>query len=318
MGDIAMAPLGRTIEKDGRTILVGTCSWTDKTLTESGAWYPRRSMRAEDRLKFYASHFPLVEVDATFYFPPTTEQSIAWAERTPDRFRFDVKAYSLLTGHATETRSLWPDVREDVPAKAAGKTRVYAKDLTADAVDEAWRRFDEALQPLHQSGKLGAVLFQYPRWFRPNHDARAVLRALRRRLPQYRISVEFRAPEWLADERDRERTLSLLRDEGLVFVGVDAPAVSGLAPVFATTTDDLAIVRFHGRSSDAWSTTAKSAAERFRYFYSDEELTELAEGVRPATCQARETHLLMNNCYRDYGVRNAETLRDLLEPPACE
>ncbi len=316
MDEIVAAPLGRTIEAQGRTILVGTCSWTDKTLTESGAWYPRRSMRAADRLKFYAAHFPLVEVDATYYFPPTIEQSVAWAEHSPERFRFDVKAYSLLTGHATETRSLWPDVRADLPASAASKTRIYAKDLATDALDEAWQRFEEALQPLHAAGKLGAVLFQYPRWFRPNREAREELRALRRRLTQYRISVEFRAPEWLTDERDRERTLSLLRDEGLVFVSVDAPAVSGLPPVFATTTDTLAVVRFHGRANDTWNSTAKSAAERFRYLYSDEELADLAQRLRPITDEVRETHLLMNNCYRDYGVRNAETLRDFIDPPA--
>ena len=77
-------------------------------------------------------------------------------------------------------------------------------------MDEAWRRFEAALRPLHEAGKLGAVLFQYPPWFGPRRDNRAEIEALRERLPDYRISVEFRSPRWLADERDRERTLGML------------------------------------------------------------------------------------------------------------
>ncbi len=308
------ASLGRTLAANGRTVLIGTCSWTDKTLTESGDWYPRRSMRAEDRLRFYAEHFPIVEVDATYYWPPTIEQSILWAERTPDHFVFDVKAYSLLTGHATDTKSLWPEIRATAAQSLSGKARVYAHTLAPDALAESWRRFGEALEPLHAAGKLGAVLFQYPPWFRPNHDARTELRELRRRLPRYRICVEFRAPQWLADERDRVRTLELLRHEELALVCVDAPPVSGLPHVFEATSADLAVVRFHGRADDAWATPSKSAAERFRYLYSDEELETLASQVAPLCREARETHLLMNNCYRDYGVRNAATLRDFVEP----
>jgi uncharacterized protein YecE (DUF72 family) len=117
---------------------------------------------------------------------------------------------------------------------------------------------------------------------------------------------------WLAEPRDRERTLGLLGEHGLVFVCLDAPEVSGLPRLLAVTNDELLVMRFHGRSDSTWNDTSRSAAERFRYLYSEQELAELARSVADTATQAREAHLLMNNCYRDYAVRNAAELRDLL------
>jgi len=293
-------------------VLTGSCSWTDKTLVEDGDWYPRRTMSAEERLRYYASRFPLTEIDSTYYAPPAERQAALWAQRTPDGFRFDVKAYSLLTGHPTRPRSLWRDLREGLDPEVAEKRNIYPHHLGPEAMDEAWRRFEAALRPMHEAGKLGAVLFQYPPWFGPRKDNRAEIEALRERLPDYRVSVEFRSPRWLAEERDRERTLAMLEEHGLVFVSVDAPPVSGLSHVIAVTNPDLFLMRFHGRSDSTWKDTSGSAAERFRYEYSKEELEELARPIAEHAEQARETHLLMNNCYRDYAVTNAAQLRDIL------
>jgi uncharacterized protein YecE (DUF72 family) len=235
-----------------------------------------------------------------------------WAQRTPDGFRFDVKAYSLLTGHPTRLGSLWRDLREGLDPEVAEKRNIYPKHLDPEALDEAWRRFDAALRPLHEAGKLGAVLFQYPRWFGPRQDNRAEIEALRERLPDYRISVEFRSPRWMASDRDRERTLGMLEELGLIFVCVDAPSVSELPRVMAVTNPELFMVRFHGRSDSTWNDTSRSAAERFRYLYKKKELEEFVAPIAEHAAEARETHLLMNNCYRDYSVRNAAQLRDLL------
>jgi uncharacterized protein YecE (DUF72 family) len=304
--------IGETLHLDGHDVYTGTCSWTDKTLVQETDWYPERTMSAEDRLRFYAAHFPLTEVDSTYYAPPAEQQAALWAQRTPDGFRFDVKAYSLLTGHPTKPQSLWKDLREELPAEVHERRNLYAKDLSAEAMTEAWRRFESALRPLHDAGRLGAVLFQYPPWFTPRKDNRAEIEALRDRLPDYRVCVEFRSPRWLAEERDRERTLGLLEDRGLTFVSVDAPEVSGIPRLFALTTPDLFVVRFHGRSDSTWKGGARTAAERFRYLYSEEELRELAQPIAEVAHEARESHLLMNNCYRDYGVRNAAQLRELM------
>ena len=98
----------------------------------------------------------------------------------------------------------------------------------------------------------------------------------------------------------------------LVLVCGDALPVSELPRVLAVTNPDLFIMRFHGRSDSTWGDTSRSAAERFRYLYSKEELEELVPAIAEHAAEARETHMLMNNCYRDYSVRNAATLRDLL------
>lgn len=306
------AEIGPRVAIGGHDVLTGTCSWTDKTLVQQTDWYPQRTMTAQDRLQFYASRFPLTEIDSTYYAPPSERQAQLWAQRTPDGFRFDVKAYSLLTGHPTRPQSLWRDLREGLPAEVLEKRNLYANHLDSEALDEVWRRFGVALRPLYEAGRLGAVLFQYPPWFTPRKDSRAEIAGLPGRLPDYRICVEFRSPRWLAEDRDRERTLGLLEEHGLTFVGVDAPHVSGLPRLFALTNPDLLVVRFHGRSDSTWKSNARSAAERFRYLYSEAELRELAGQISELAGGARESHLLMNNCYRDYGVRNAAQLRDLL------
>ena len=305
-------PLGAWVDLDGHRVRTGSCSWTDRTLTAESDWYPKRTMTAEERLRYYASQFPLAEVDSTYYAPPSEQQAALWAQRTPAEFRLDVKAYSLFTGHPTRPRSLWRDMRETLDAEAADKRSVYAHHLGKEAMDEAWRRFAAALLPLHEAGKLGTVLFQYPPWFTPRRDNRRELETLPERLPDYRICVEFRSPRWLTEERDRERTLRLLEANGLILVCVDAPEASGLPRLLAATSEELAVVRFHGRSDRAWQNTGGTAAERFRYRYSKRELAELAGPLAELAGEARETHLLMNNCYRDYSVRNAAQLRDAL------
>jgi uncharacterized protein YecE (DUF72 family) len=269
-------------------------------------------MSAEGRLRFYASRFPLAEIDSTYYGPPAEQQARLWAARTPEGFRFHVKAYSLLTGHPTRPGSLWKDVREQLPGELLEKRNLYAHHLGPELLDEAWRRFAQALAPLHEAGRLAGVLFQYPPWFGPRSENRAELQALRERLPGYGIAVELRSPRWTESERDRERTLGLLGELGISFVGVDAPRASGLPRLFAVTNPELLVIRFHGRSEETWSGHSRSAAERFRYMYSREELAELVDPILAVAGEAAETHLLMNNCYRDYGVRNAADLRELL------
>jgi len=111
--------LGARVEIDGHAVLCGTCSWTDKTLVQETDWYPQRTMSAKERLQFYAAHFPVAEIDSTYYAPPAEQQSRLWAQRTPDGFRFDVKAYSLLTGHPTKPESLWKDLREELSEEAS-------------------------------------------------------------------------------------------------------------------------------------------------------------------------------------------------------
>ena len=134
-------------------IRVGTAGWTDRSLIASG-WYPAEANNPEKRLRYYARQFPLVEVDATYYALPAEQTARAWAERTPDGFTFNIKAFSLFTQHPTPVRALPADLRE--AASQAGKERVYLKDVDPALTDQAWDRFLAALEPLRGAGQPGA------------------------------------------------------------------------------------------------------------------------------------------------------------------
>src|SRR5512141_2770680 len=122
----------------GHRIRVGTASWTDPTMTAAGVFYPPDAATAEDRLGYYASRFPVVEVDATYYALPSRRLAELWVARTPPDFVFDVKAHALLTGQPTETKRLPKVIREALPVELAAKGRLYAKDLPDELRTEVW------------------------------------------------------------------------------------------------------------------------------------------------------------------------------------
>jgi uncharacterized protein YecE (DUF72 family) len=293
------------------TILIGTSSWTDKTLIKDGNFYPPDAKTAEKRLNFYASKFPIVEVDSTYYFPPSENNSVLWIERTPKDFTFNIKAYSLLTNHPTRAESMYKDLQDALPE---AKKRVYREQLPDEVVDEVWQRFHDALMPLHSAGKLGAVLFQFPQWFVIGKKSKAYIEECVERLKDFRVAIEFRNKLWM-EKGNAEETLSFLEERNLPFVCVDMPQGfdSSLPPIAAVTADDIAMVRFHGRDKKAWTTKSEAASERFRYDYKKKELQEWVPRIEEMSSQARETHVLMNNCYRDFAVRNARELGDLLD-----
>jgi len=295
-------------------ILVGTSSWTDPTLVKEGGFYPPSAKSAEARLRFYASQFPLVEVDSTYYYPPSERNAELWIERTPPEFTFNVKAYSLLTNHPTRPNSLYADIRETLPAETLEKRSLYREKLPDEAVAEVWQRFHDALMPLHSAGKLGAVLFQFPQWFVISRKNKSYIEECAERLRDFRVAVEFRHETWLS-ERNREETLGFLEQHDLPYVCVDMPQGfdSSLPPIAEATAKDLSMVRFHGRDPAAWKTKSETASERFRYDYPKEELEEWVPKIDSLAKQTRETHVLMNNCYRDFAVRNARELGDLLD-----
>jgi len=202
-------------------ILVGTCSWTDPTLIESGRFYPEWARSAEARLQYYASQFRIVEVDSSYYALPNEKTSGLWAQRTEDRFIFDIKAFRLFTQHPTPREAFPRDVRQALPAELKDKTNLYLRDLPHELTDELWKRFEHALLPLDSAGKLGVVLFQFPPWFYPGNEQRDYILKCKEKLPQYRIAVEFRHNSWV-NEKNIERTLNFLRDNDLPYVCVDS------------------------------------------------------------------------------------------------
>jgi len=285
---------------------VGTAGWTDKTLIASG-WYPKEADSPEQRLRYYARQFPLVEVDSTYYALPAEQTAVAWRERTPAGFTFNIKAFSLFTQHPTPVKAMPADLRE--AAGKSGKDRVYLKDVDPAVADQAWDRFFAALSPLQEAGKLGAILLQFPPWFPISRANKAYILACAERAAPRRVCVEFRNRTWMTTDNQKE-TLKFLADSSLPYVCVDEPQgyPSSIPPVLAATSD-LAVVRMHGHS-DKWE--SKSIQEKFGYRYSDGELGEWAGKIKGLADEADTTHVVFNNCYRDYAQVNARELAERL------
>src|SRR5690554_1976498 len=288
-------------------IRVGTASWTDRTLLATD-WYPPSADTPERRLAYYAQQFPLVEVDSTYYAPPAQRTVELWAQRSPAGFIFNIKAFSLLTGHPTRPSAIYRELRPETD-----KPRIYPGDLPAQAYEQVWSRFLTALDPLVAAGKLGVILFQFPPWFTIRRQNKQYLLEVARRCAPLRVAVELRHESWFHDNNQRE-TLDFLRRHRLPYVCVDMPQGhrSSVPPVVAATAD-LAVVRFHGHS-DKW--TSRNIYDRFGYLYSREELAEWAPRLRRLAEETEQTHVLLNNCYRDYAQRNAAQLIDLLRDSA--
>jgi uncharacterized protein YecE (DUF72 family) len=285
-------------------ILVGTASWTDKTLLDSG-WYPKTADNPEKRLAYYAKQFGLVEVDATYYAPPAEATAARWVDRTPADFVFNIKAFSLLTGHPTKPSALYKDLRPD-----PGKKTIYPDDLSPQTYEDVWTRFLSALDPLAEAGKLGEILFQFPPWFTSRRANKQYLIEVQRRCAPLRAVVELRHASWFDGDNQAE-TLDFLRHHEMPYVSVDMPQghPSSIPPVLFVTNADLAVVRFHGHS-DKW--TSRNICEKYHYDYSDAELAGWAPKLAALADEAAHVHVLMNNCHGDAAQRNASTLAALL------
>jgi uncharacterized protein YecE (DUF72 family) len=295
-----------TVPMGACRVRAGASSWADRSLVRHGGFYPRKSMTATQRLGYYAARLPLAEIATTFRFPPTPELAAQWAERTPDGFVFDVRAWSLLTGSPTLPDSLWPDLVTEVAPTARDRRRLYPAHLSADGLAECWSRFGHALGPLRDTGRLGVVIFQYPSWFTPRPEAWAELAELPRRLPGLRAAVELRSAKWFENDR-ADVTLEFLEAHGIGFVCVDGPAsgVRATPPVVAATTET-AIVRFSGRRAvegEPWT---------WPYRYGREELASWRPRLVELAQSSGELHLLLDNTRDTDAVDNALTLLELV------
>lgn len=296
------------------SIQIGTASWTDKTLIDCERFYPKGCASAEDRLRYYASQFAMVEVDSSYYALPSPRNAELWAERTPARFRFNIKAFRIFTGHQTPERALPRDVAATLQDQFAEKKNIYYKDLPDAMRDDLWARFQRGIQPLAEAGKLTAVHFQFPPWVVPSRDWHAHVAECVDRMAGYQVACEFRQQSWLDDEH-REATLAFERDLGVAHVVVDAPQGfrNSVPQVWQVASPKLAIVRLHGRNAATWNVKGStSASDRFNYDYSDSELEELADRIRLLAQQVELVQVIFNNNYEDQGQRNARALQRLL------
>ena len=271
-------------------VRIGTCSWADEALSKH--WYPP-GVPAGERLAYYANHFDTVEVDSTYYRLPAEPMVARWAERTPEGFVMPIKAFGLMTRHPVKLEALPPDLRDEAPTDERGRVDRPSREFRG----EVFRRFLEALEPLRSAGKLGGILFQFPSYVVYKDRSLDYLQWARKQLGEDEMLVEFRHFSWFDDEH-RADTLRFLEELGAANVIVDAPRIEGAKNVIPTVlalTNPTAYVRFHGRNASTWNKRGGSAAERFDYLYSDDELREWVGPLRELAEEAEQAYAFFNN-----------------------
>ncbi len=286
-------------------ILVGTSSWADRSLVESGLFYPPNVKTPADRLRYYSEMFPIAEIDSSYHYFPTRQNIASWLDNTPAGFTFDVRAFSLFTGQPTLVSSLPKSIREEHKELANHKGNLYLHHLTTDVVNQLWEIFASFVKSIESAGKLGVLLFQFPPWFHPNKDNFDYLVACRERFPRYQLALEFRTGSWLSGEQLKE-TLNFLRQHRLAIVCVDEPqGLQTSIPILAEVTSSIGIVRFHGRNAENWEKKGIPAGERFNYLYNEDELKEWLPKIQRMAEQAEKVYVIFKNKSNDFPVRNA-------------
>lgn len=226
-------------------------------------------------LSYYAQHFPVVEVNATYYSLPGPATFAQMSRKVPAGFSFVVKAHKEMT-HAEELRP------------------------------EVFAQFLAALEPLRERENLGCVLAQFPWSFRYGPDGRETLRAFRREMDGVPTVVEFRNAEWV-----REEVFDLLRELGMGFCCVDEPRLKGLMPPIVRATSPIGYVRFHGRNAAKWW-HHEHAYERYDYLYTEDELAEWVPKIQELAAETETTYLFFNNHYEGKAGQNAQMMARLL------
>ncbi|WP_028776788.1 DUF72 domain-containing protein [Shimazuella kribbensis] len=260
------------------SILVGVCGWGDHDIYPPGT-------KAADKLSVYAGHFPVVEIDSTFYAIAPADRMDRWVKSTPDTFRFVVKAYRELTGH--------------------GRTEKAPERTWSELVEET----KASLLPLRQTGKLSLLLFQFPPWYDCKESHVRYIQKVRHAFADYPIAIEFRHQSWFSSVY-HEKTLSFLASENLVHVVCDEPQVPvGSVPIITKVTNqNHVLVRFHGRNINGWSDSKNPNWRdvRYAYRYSSDELDEWVERVKHMMKETNQMILLFNNNSKGDAVDNAK------------
>jgi uncharacterized protein YecE (DUF72 family) len=297
-------PSSRPSNKHGRgRILVGTASWTDPGFIAD--WYPE-DVSAQNRLEWYATHFNLVEVNSTFYAAPNQIQVKKWCDQTPDGFVFDLKLHRLLSRHSTPVKFLPPNLR-----RLAGddEKSIVTPRLEKALVDV----IGEAIEPMVDAGKLGALLLQLSPSFGPRFHSLGELDHLLELLRDYRVAVELRNRGWV-DESHEPETIAYFKSRRTSLVAVDGPPGDHfmIMPAVEIVTDRrLAYLRAHGRNTKGY-VSGRSVAERFDYDYSEAELKQIADRARAFADIAQDTHIIYNNNKSDYAPRAAERFQRIV------
>jgi uncharacterized protein YecE (DUF72 family) len=271
-------------------------------------FYPPSRGRAKtfDELAFYAEHFDTVEVNSTFYGQPRAEITGAWAARTPSRFQFSIKLYQKFT----HPRMFKERLSGDLPDEAARDSTILdtlAQPTSAD-IDE----FRRGIDPLASSGRLGALLAQFPASFKDSPASRDYLAGLLGAFAEYPVAVELRHKSWSDRIGD---TLSLLNTFNAAWVQIDEPKFRfSIRQNHLPNIRGFYYMRLHGRNAAHWWRHDKSE-DRYNYLYSADELKEFSETADAAQTLVKKLYLYTNNHFSAKSVANAAMIKRQLGQP---
>jgi len=266
-------------------IKIGVTGWGDhNTLYKLGT-------KPGDKLKEYSAHFPVVELDASFYAVQPERNNRKWIRDTPDTFQFIVKAYQGMTGHQ----------RGDIPFETK---------------EEMFNAFKLSIGPYEEAGKLGCVLFQFPPWFDCKKEHVDYLRWCKQQMGNIPCALEFRNESWFLENR-RKSTLEFMRQERWIHSICDEPQAGekSIPTVLELGADDKVLVRFHGRNVHGWNKTeaGKEWREvRYLYRYNDAELKEWAEHLKWLESKCDNVYAVFNNNSGGDAADNAKRMIELL------
>jgi uncharacterized protein YecE (DUF72 family) len=296
------------------SIWIGTASWSHQALIDTGRFYPVENMSAEERLRYYATQFPLVEVDSSFYAIPSPAMAHQWALRAPDGFVMNAKAFRLFTGHQTSPRALPADVRDALPDALRGKSILYYRDVPPELRDALWERFIGSLAPLRHGGRLGLVHFQFAPWMVRNGAGQAHVEHCVERMQGHTVSVELRHFSWFDGMHARD-TMALQRQLGVVHTVVDEPQgfANTVPAVWEATHESYALVRLHGRNERTWNHHGPGSSGRFNYEYDDAELEGMASQMLRLDRPELRVQVVMNNNAEDFAQANGRRLMETLQ-----
>jgi uncharacterized protein YecE (DUF72 family) len=291
---------------------VGTSGWhyPSGKGTWNGVFYPPTRGRAKsfDELSFFAEHFDTVEINSTFYGQPRAQVSRSWSERTPAGFEFSVKLYQKFTHpkmFAERVKAALPE-GQDADAQRELVAELGRPNL-AD-LDE----FKRGIEPLASSGKLGALLAQFPPSFKNGDAQRAYLMALLEDFKDYPVAVEVRHASWSDAFAE---TLALLNACEAAWVQIDEPKFRfSIRQNFLPNVKGFYYLRLHGRNAAQWWRHDKSE-DRYNYHYSAEELSEFSETVGATRQLVKKTYLYANNHFSAKSVANAAMIKHQLGEP---
>lgn len=267
-------------------IYIGLTGWGDHPILYSEV------TSARDKLFDYSGHFPIVEVDTSFYAIPSNTNVEKWCkEETSQNFQFILKAYQGMTGHQ----------REDLPFETP---------------NDMFNSFIECANCFHTYGKLAMVLVQFPPWFDCSAKNVQYIRYIRQQLERFPIAIEFRNQTWYANDM-KHKTIQFLRDNQLIHTVCDEPqAGAGSVPFVPVATADKVLVRIHGRNIHGWRNSGNTQnwrKVRFLYDYNEEELQGLATHIRTLHQQAKDVYVLFNNNSGHHAAKNAKRLQEILD-----